>query len=46
MKVLFVATVRSHIGQFHMPFIRDWYAGAAGWKRRSRTIPPTNPVWI
>ena len=28
MKVLFVATVRSHIGQFHMPIIRDWYAGA------------------
>ena len=23
MKVLFVATVRSHIGQFHMPFIRE-----------------------
>lgn len=23
MKVLFVATVRSHIGQFHMPFIRQ-----------------------
>ena len=22
MKILFVATVRSHIGQFHMPFIR------------------------
>lgn len=23
MKILFVATVRSHIGQFHMPFIRE-----------------------
>ena len=23
MKVLFVATVRSHIGQFHMPFIEE-----------------------
>ena len=23
MKVLFVATARSHIGQFHMPFIRE-----------------------
>ncbi|MCD7797638.1 MAG: hypothetical protein LUG95_08665 [Clostridiales bacterium] len=23
MKVLFVATVRSHIGQFHMPFIKE-----------------------
>lgn len=23
MKVLFVATVRSHIGQFHIPFIRE-----------------------
>lgn len=23
MKVLFVATVRSHIGQFHMPFVRE-----------------------
>ena len=22
MKILFVATVRSHIGQFHMPFIK------------------------
>lgn len=23
MKILFVATVRSHIGQFHMPFVRE-----------------------
>ena len=23
MKILFVATVRSHIGQFHMPFIKE-----------------------
>ncbi len=34
MKVLFVATVRSHIGQFHMPFIRSlkekgWQVDAA-----------------
>lgn len=29
MKVLFVATVRSHIGQFHMPFIRELKAHGA-----------------
>ena len=31
MKVLFVATVRSHIGQFHIPFIEEL-------KRRGCTV--------
>mgnify|MGYP007132323009 CR=1 FL=1 len=46
MKVLFVATVRSHIGQFHMPFIRELVRRGCRVEAASRTIPPTNPVWI
>lgn len=43
MKVLFVATVRSHIGQFHMPFIRalksDGYTVDAAFKDNSDIKP-------
>lgn len=39
MKVLYVATVRSHIGQFHVNFLNELKEGALKFMRLTRIIP-------